>query len=495
MEASSSCSLKRDDETRALEGLLDIFGCAFDLREIAAAFCKAGRNYEVAAEILSEPKGCSLSAAPTHVTSDRPRAVDLSEQLSENISKAFADRNFPTSKPKKHSVSVGTVSSVLGKGYSNPRTLSNESCQAVKPMKVNLSEFQLNEVREEGALLDAATVKDPINNDLGEFLFKMLGDGFQLGADVIQDVLGSCGYDASKSIEKLVDLSASTLNRSDDIVGGFAGNSADKDPKQKYPFRKEASSNTDSFQRNETKPAGLNNGKYDLSREVLNSLFNADRPEELSRKTSLVRAVKKTRSYGTVVSEPLIDRVPKLLTDNVDDPPKETDEDVEEEDYYLVLRRNAKEHWVTMKAYYKAAIDAFVKGDQTRAVELFQQGHFFNNKAREADEKSSQKIFECSSSSDEKNEHEVSLDLRDYDVKDAIRLLKLHLTSLSALQDLKVIVGAESDNTKKGSTRRRSQVLKLLEREAIKWTDEDGVLTIFLTEIDPDKLSFAKKAE
>ncbi|PIA41205.1 hypothetical protein AQUCO_02300185v1 [Aquilegia coerulea] len=434
MEASSSCNVKRDDETRALEGLLDIFGCAFDLREIAAAFCKAGRNYEVAAEILSEPKECLPSAAPTHVTSHRPRAVVLSEQLSENISKTFADRNLTTLKPKKHSVSIGTVSSVIGKEYSKPRTLSNGPCQAAKPMKVNLSEFQLNEVKEEGVLLDSTTVKDPINSDLGEFLFKMLGEGFQLGADVIQDVLGSCGYDTNKSIEKLVDLSASTLTRSDDIVGGFAGHSADKDLKQKYPFCKERCVNTDSFQRNETKVDGKEKGKHDLSREVLTSLFNADRPEEPPRKPLLVRAVKRTRSYGKVVSEPLIDRTPKLSTDSVNDPPKDTDEDGEEEDNYEILRRNAKEHWVTMKAYYKAAVDAFVKGDQTQAVKLFQQGHFFNNKARETDEKSSQEILECSTTSNEKNEDEVTLDLRDYDVKDAIRLLKLHLTSLSGIQ-------------------------------------------------------------
>lgn len=37
------------------------------------------------------------------------------------------------------------------------------------------------------------------------------------------------------------------------------------------------------------------------------------------------------------------------------------------------------------------------------------------------------------------------------------------------------------------------QVLKLLEQESIKWTEEDGTITIQLGEIDPDELSFANK--
>lgn len=486
MEVSVSCNAY-DDETRALERLLDIFGSALSLREIASAFCKAGRNFEMAADILSESNECSSSASLSHMSNGKAQAVDLSEQLSENISKICEDAYCKPVKPKKHSAAVGTVSSVIGREYAKPKTLSAGLSQVDKPLKVNLSEFAVAEIQKDDVLLDSMTKKDPINSDVEVFLFKMLGEGFQLGMDVIHDVLGSCGYDANKGIEKLIDLSASTLKRSDDIVvGDSAEKSAETDAKKKFPSRGKKLQDALYSERNKT----------NLSRDVLTSLFGApDRCEEPPRKSRPVRAVKKRRSYGPIVSEPLTDRNPALVTDLVDIQ-MDINDDVEEEDNYQFLRRVAKEHWVTMKEYYKAAFDAFAKGNQALADELLQQGQFFGNKAREADERSSQKIFECSTkeTADVVSSDDVILDLHDHDGKRAINLLKLHLTNLASIgsfQNLKVILESAGEDTTKSSRRRR--VLKLLQQESIKWTEEDGTITIQLGEIDPDELSFANK--
>ncbi|KAF6142037.1 hypothetical protein GIB67_038005 [Kingdonia uniflora] len=116
------------------------------------------------------------------------------------------------------------------------------------------------------------------------------------------------------------------------------------------------------------------------------------------------------------------------------------------------------------------------------------KGQFYNNKAREADEKSAQKTLECRKS---EAQDEVTIDVHDQDAKGAIRLLKSHLTSL-ADQCLKVIVQTDAEDTSKRSLKRL--VLKLLEKESIRWTEEGngGTILINVEDINPQQLSFYK---
>ncbi|RZB77109.1 hypothetical protein D0Y65_035177 [Glycine soja] len=58
-----------------------------------------------------------------------------------------------------------------------------------------------------------------------------------------------------------------------------------------------------------------------------------------------------------------------------------------------------------------------------------QKGHFFNRKVLEADQKSSQKLFRIKESDDD----EMSLDLHEHEPKQALPLLKFHLTTLAFL--------------------------------------------------------------
>ncbi|XP_043697059.1 putative nuclear RNA export factor SDE5 [Telopea speciosissima] len=103
-------------------------------------------------------------------------------------------------------------------------------------------------------------------------------------------------------------------------------------------------------------------------------------------------------------------------------------------------------------------------------------------------------IIDCRNETQE----EMSLDLHDFDAKEAIRLLKFHLASVSGIpviRYLKVIVESNATDITKGA--RKRLVRKLLERQSIKWTEEGNGETILIRvdEIDPKKLSFARKPQ
>ncbi|RRT84715.1 hypothetical protein B296_00013558, partial [Ensete ventricosum] len=73
-------------------------------------------------------------------------------------------------------------------------------------------------------------------------------------------------------------------------------------------------------------------------------------------------------------------------------------------------------------------------------------------------------------------------------------LYNLDFLSVIALRYLKLVIGADGEDRKQGKKRRL--VLKLLENESIKWTeseDNPGTIYIQLDQVNPKKLSFAKK--
>lgn len=118
------------------------------------------------------------------------------------------------------------------------------------------------------------------------------------------------------------------------------------------------------------------------------------------------------------------------------------------------------------------------------------QGQFFNEKAREADEKSFQKLMET------RDDEIVSLDLLGFEPKEALHSLRFHLTSFSGIPSIKylrVVIENDEKDTTKG--KRRRLIMKQLEKESIKWTDEGNgqIILIQVDAIDPKHLSFAKK--
>ncbi|KAI3876335.1 hypothetical protein MKX03_032933 [Papaver bracteatum] len=148
MEESVTRALMESDfvETKVLESLIGSFSSTFSLREIASAYCKAGRNPDMAAQILYDGAGkmkknysnaasdviatqcetsCGSSSASCEGVADKPNSAD--------------NRNSKASKGEKMAVSIGTFSGVIGKGHEpawGPRSciwpsLSETLCESV----------------------------------------------------------------------------------------------------------------------------------------------------------------------------------------------------------------------------------------------------------------------------------------------------------------------------------------------------------------------------
>ncbi|KAH9715199.1 putative nuclear RNA export factor SDE5 [Citrus sinensis] len=165
-----------------------------------------------------------------------------------------------------------------------------------------------------------------------DFLFKLLGEGFQLYRDVIQEVHDSCGYDMQK---------AETLGEKTK----FLGKSSENYPKDRNELRK----------------------------EVFAALFSAaeksDGFPEITVKTEW-----RSNALGKVVSEPPEELVPEYKA-NVVHWQQDDQTYNDEEDRFQALCRAVMEYRGTMKEYCKA-IDAFVQKGHVQAGKLLEQVRF-----------------------------------------------------------------------------------------------------------------------
>ncbi|KAL3619097.1 hypothetical protein CASFOL_036667 [Castilleja foliolosa] len=321
-----------------------------------------------------------------------------------------------------------------------------------------------------------------MDSDIQEFLCKMLGDGFQLEKSVIQDVVGQCGYNMPMSIDKLIDLSGATLEKSDDVVGVSAGkaakNSLDLESvscRTKSPvISVSGRSNSDG---NRANGVMLPETKKDVQREILEALFSA--PDRFEERKPIVPTRKCHRSaHGHVVTKPPNET---LIEDFVyiNGQPINGRSDESKETSYEELRRAVAEYWVIMKEYLKASLEAYSTKDYETAEKL-----------QEENELSAQKLIEGS------DEHEdYSINVHFLEPKDALQHMKLSLSSLSGLASipyLKAVVGTNGADKK--DARRKRLITKLLEKEGIPWMEGDGwIISVRVDEIDPSNLSFVNK--
>lgn len=186
MEVSGPNVLTSDVEEKALKSLLDAFGSVFTLQEIASAYCNAGQNADLAGELLFDRQG-STSSSTTHSSTGVPSNKPSSVNVSENSYQAHGNMRAP--KKKWRPASGGTVSCFLGKDYVKPTLAANGSSAADKPCKLDPKELPVSELWREEAK-PSSKKDDCLHKDMEDFLFKMLGVGFQLNRDVIRDVLG-----------------------------------------------------------------------------------------------------------------------------------------------------------------------------------------------------------------------------------------------------------------------------------------------------------------
>ncbi|KMS97978.1 hypothetical protein BVRB_4g096960 isoform A [Beta vulgaris subsp. vulgaris] len=538
-----------------MELLLEAFGSSFSLETISSAYSQASRNVELAGVILYELQGTTavsyeskdgMDAASTsssnlisdgiskyqYIAEESISGLSVNNAISGisggqhlkstnasskihsfdmHSNKSLAASHSNTGKDDNmHGMDAASTSSsnLISDGTSKYQYIAEESVtglsvnndisgisggQYLKSTNASskIHSFDMHPNKSLAASHSNTGKDDSMHADIEDFLFQMLGDGFQLDMKMIHEVLGLCGYDLEKSMETLVDLSASTLEKSDDVVS----KSAEKEMYLKIGSFSEKSQSGSSLSNNRlAKQKGKesrkkNNGKYDLQQEILGALFAApERVEELPKKTSA--RTRGPRTYGRTAVE--VSKETEIEQSFVTVKPlagRSEVEDKEDENSFPVLRQAVKEHWSTMKEYYKAATDAFTEGDQVRAYKLMEKGQFFNRKAREADEKSGQKLLE-------RRDEEMLLDISTLEPREAIKLLKLHLSNLagiSTIRYLKITVGDDSGENKKVCLKRL--VLKLLERESIGWTEAENGKTIVmqLDEINPKSLSFTKK--
>uniref|UniRef100_A0A0E0NIA7 DUF1771 domain-containing protein n=1 Tax=Oryza rufipogon TaxID=4529 RepID=A0A0E0NIA7_ORYRU len=411
MDLRHSQTPSSDDETRALNALLDAFSSAFSLDDIATAYCRANGDVNRAGDLLTElehPMAKSNEVDSSVGTIHPPSGKAIEENSTESSGQAKSRE-----KMQKSSASFGTVSSMLGKGSTRATVpLMNRASGKEKPPMVELPEYMRDDFNGKVDKSDSAPKRETLNNrDIEEFLFSMLGEGFKLSMDMIREVLGSCGYDIKK--DAAVECS-STKGSCLESQSTFRNGSA-------YSLRGKRHSSS------QISPG-----------ELLVSIFTVpERSEE----------------------EPIGKRYElELVAHNEED--------------YQNYRRAAKQHWDMMKQYYEKAVDAFREGNQKEVEYLLGEGKHYYMMARLADEKSSAEIVK---SKKVESKNELCLDLRGQDPANVANLVRLHLRQLSnipSFEYLKVITGAEDGSFK--SAQRRRKVMKYLEKKSIVWTEEES---------------------
>ncbi|KAK7244323.1 hypothetical protein RIF29_39143 [Crotalaria pallida] len=463
-------------EERDLAALLDSFASAFSIDDIATAYSAANHDVHLAAEILcasgDEFKGATASEESAMISS------------ASGVSKSSSGQG----KSKFQPASLGTVSGIVGSNYMRHKTTTKPYQEVKKPLKIDSKEMPESLIWREKRSEGKAAAEEPLQDDVVNFLYKMLGEGFELEKDKIEEVLGLCGYDVEKTMEKLVDMSVSSLEKSDDISGLADENSGDQHPVANSASRcalvivEELHNSSDSLKKDK--------GNVGLQKEILQSLFAYQERSENAPQRPPVRERPNRRYISRAELPEDDDTLPVGLT-SVQQYVKEESDD---ENSFNELRKAVKEHWVTMKEYYKAAIEAFAERDYARVDRLLHQGHFYKRKAREANEKSAQKVLQTNETNDG-DATAIPLDLVDHEPKEALSLLKVHLTNLGGIYSIKYIraVVGTGDEDRKG--KRKRMIIRLLEKNSIGWTEEDNgrILRIQVDVIDPKSLSFAPK--
>ncbi|OEL17475.1 putative nuclear RNA export factor SDE5 [Dichanthelium oligosanthes] len=475
MDLSHSLTSSSDNETRALNTLLDVFGCAFSLDDIADAYIKAKGDVNKAGDFLTD-----LQLSLPHISDVEPsvetnlsqtgKAVE--ENYTENssqprtlsqIEKAVDEKHMENSdqtrmpeKLQKSSAAFGTVSSMLGKESARATTTVNRSSKKDKPVKVELPEYMRDDFKVKSDESDSAPRRETLNNgDIEEFLFCMLGEGFKLSMEVIREVLGSCGYDIKKSMEELMSFSEKGLDKK-----AQSKHNAIQDVAVECSVSKGKSLGSKSTlsTHSSQEGKGMQSSKSQISPgELIEAIFTV--PGRFEEEPKLKRYELGANRSRVPDQKPVLKPLEDLSTYSTDFPIKvivgSKEPAVNEEDYQN-YRRAAKQHWDMMKQYYEKAADAFRVGNKKEVDYLIQ-------------EVSITLLFWKTESI-----NEVCLDLRKQDAANVPNLLRFHLKQLSnipSIDYLKVIIGVDDGSFKMGQRRRK--VLKYLEKNSIQWTEED----------------------
>ena len=94
---------------------------------------------------------------------------------------------------------------------------------------------------------------------------------------------------------------------------------------------------------------------------------------------------------------------------------------------YDAYRGTAKQHWDSVTSYHQKAATAYSNGSIAYAGYLSQEAKVKAKMAREAEEKASLEIFKAKNKDKGIENDVMTIDLHGQHVKQAIKLLKIHL--------------------------------------------------------------------
>ncbi|XVF05333.1 hypothetical protein REPUB_Repub05bG0163200 [Reevesia pubescens] len=470
-----------EEQKKLLNSLMEAFG-SISIEEATSAYNQANGDLNKAAEIpshlISNNNECKHPNPSTYIqfgsisleeaTSAYDQANGDLNKTAEILSETGCTQNLNSwrgrckggKQQKRVVAATGTVSTVLGKEY-----------------------IRASHRRDSAAVATAKSVW--VKEEAEQFLFSMLGGECELSMAVVRDFLCQCGYNVEKTLDALLDLSASSYEQSkkcNDNVNnrqdtGFLIECADNltDRASDSMSNSSESELQDSIWsvsygcRTYSKvlasseamiPSFPRSNLSNLPQEVLDSLFNIPKSSEQEPSTMNWRnVVMKMRSLGSA-----IDVCPSSDAEPQQDIYAKGDE-------YHEFRKRAKEHWDSTRSYYHKATTAYSKGEWEYAAYLSDQGKIQTKLAREADERASQDIFKARNKA---FENVITIDLHGQNVKQAMRLLKLHLlfgTHVPSVQTLRVITGCGKHGM--GKSKLKQSVIKLLEKEGIQWHEEN----------------------
>ncbi|XP_010650902.1 SMR domain-containing protein At5g58720 isoform X2 [Vitis vinifera] len=403
---------EQEDENRRDAGaLMEAFG-SVSVVEAASAYREAEEDLNKAAEILGRLV-LESSDDQTATSSEGFVEANCGEDL-------VNEKGFKGGKKKKRVVAAtGTVSTVLGKDYA-----------VSKPPRRDLMKAK------------------PVNKEEAEqFLCSMFGDECELSMAVVRDVLCQCGY----NFDKLTDGASDSTSHSSESE--LQDNARPLDHYFRNYAEVLASSETCS-------PSSPRISQLDPAQQVLEYLFNIPKSSEQEPSTMNWRNVaKKMESLGQGFDfhrSGVVEPQPNSYAKG---------------DEYQVYRKAANQQWDSVKSCYQKAATAYSKGELTYAAYLSDQGKVQTKVAREADEKASQNIFEARNKS---IKNVITIDLHGQHVKQAIRLLKIHLlfgVYVPSVKSLRVITGCGSHGV--GKSKLKQSVINLMEKEGIEWSEEN----------------------
>ncbi|CAH2069501.1 unnamed protein product, partial [Thlaspi arvense] len=446
-----------------IESLMEAF-CSVSVEEATAAYKDAGGDLNKAAEILSDlveigddPSTSSVTSGSSgqETGSTSEYGTGSSSSCGEDLTR---ERWFKGSKQNRVIAATGMVSSVIGKDYMKPNPVRKELTGRSKELCMK--------------------GKKAADRDKAEqFLNSMLGDDCDLSMAVVRDVLCQCGYDVDMALNVLLDMSSSST---DDSLSGrcsaigfsdsLAETSFDTDTSESELFWGIGCSQRD-YSKALTSPAdnfatSQGSSEQGLPQKVLESLFKVPQSPKHEPKTMSWRNVaKKMQSLGIDASS----------SSGEGSQPHTFVKD----DGYHEFRKDANDQWNVTKSYYQKAAEAYSKGGRAHAAYLSDKGRAASKLAERADERASQDIFVARNKG---IENVITIDLHGQHVKQAMKLLKMHLllgSYVPSIQTLRVITGCGSHGF--GKSKVKQTVTKLLEREGVKYSEENrGTLLIKL---------------